>query len=741
METLIKIKILFSHNLIRRIASSLAVLFYFAISPHPAYSQSVTENEINPWEVTSESLHHRTLSLLNAMTIEEKASQLLFESPAIERLGVTEYNWWNEALHGVARSGKATVFPQAIGLGATFDKDLIYRVASAISDEARIKYNEAIAIGNRGRYAGLTFWSPNVNIFRDPRWGRGQETYGEDPILTAQLGLAFVKGLQGENPKYLKTAACAKHYVVHSGPEALRHEFDAVPPIKDFYETYLPAFDTLVRRGKVAGVMCAYNRTFGEPCCGSPFLDLEILRDDWKFEGYHVSDCWAINDIHQNHKYTNTVEESVALSLENEIDLNCGSSYRSLMDAYNQKLITESQIDTSLYRLIKIRVMLGMFDPPGSSPYDLLPSTGLNSEKNIELAREAAVKSIVMLKNDGVLPLDPNMRSLFVTGPFATDTYVSMGNYYGMSGNIVTILEGLTNTVSPGTSIVHNVGFLPFSEINKPNAYLAGTAHRSDAIVIVLGTSCYLEGEEGDAIASKTKGDRLDLSLPKNQIDFLKQFREKGDKPIIAVVMGGSPAFMEEVHENADAVLWVWYPGEQGGTAVADVIFGKENPSGRLPISFPGKEQIIPAFEDYAMHNRTYRYFDEEPFYPFGFGLSFSKFSYSDLSVNEKTITVSVKNESDFEGEEVVQLYLNFSAKGIELPKYALKAFRRVLLKPGETRQIQFRLTNEMLVYYDNEGKQKKAKKEITVFVGGGCPSPRIIEFGGSNWVMLSTKF
>ncbi len=713
------------------------IQIYFAliIIPLSLFSQQEENILVHPWNDTSLSISNRVDSLLIHMTLEEKVSQLLYNSPEIPRLDIPKYNWWNEALHGVARAGNATVFPQAIGLAATFNGKLIEKVAMTISDEARIKYNAAIEIDNRERYTGLTFWSPNINIFRDPRWGRGQETYGEDPFLTSTIGLAFVAGLQGDNSKYLKTAACAKHYVVHSGPEALRHEFDAIPPIKDFYETYLPAFDNLVRKGKVAGVMCAYNMTFGEPCCGSKFLDIELLRQDWGFKGYHVSDCWAISDIHAFHKYTSNAEESAALALKSGIDLNCGTSYNSLLEAFKNSKVTEQQIDTALSRLLRTRIMLGMFDPHGSNPYDTISKEKLRSPEHILVAREAATKSIVMLKNDGILPLANNQKKIVVMGPYAADSYVMLGNYNGTSGNIVTILEGISNLVNPGTALEYKPGFLPLQDVEKSIDWITTDAHSCDAIIVVMGISNYIEGEEGDALASTNKGDKKNLNFPQHQLDFLEKLSMNGDKPIISVITGGSPLYMEKVHEYSDAILWTWYGGEQGGTAVADIIFGEQSPSGRLPISFPTKDHRLPEYEDYSMHNRTYRYMLDEPMYPFGFGLSFAKINYSEIySKNENEVSVVIRNQGDISIEEVVQLYISFDVIGLELPKYALVAIQIVALDPNESKKIRFKLEDEMFIYYDNNGLKNDYKGSCNIMIGGSSPSTRALELGGNQW-------
>lgn len=712
------------------------IKFYFVLTliPISITAQNEGKQFIHPWNDTTLVISDRIDSLLAVMTIEEKVSQLLYNSPEIPRLDIPRYNWWNEALHGVARAGNATVFPQAIGLAATFDNELVERVATAISDEARIKYNAAIAINNRERYTGLTFWSPNINIFRDPRWGRGQETYGEDPFLTSNIGLAYVRGLQGNNPKFLKTAACAKHYVVHSGPEALRHEFNAVTPLKDFYETYLPAFDSLVRKGNVAGVMCAYNKTFGEPCCGSKFLDIEILRKNWGFKGYHVSDCWAISDIHTFHKYTSNSLESATLALNSGIDLNCGTSYSSLVEAYNNSKVTGHQIDTAISRLLRTRIMLGMLDPIGSNPYDTINKNRLRSPEHMDLAREAATKSIVLLKNNGILPLKNNQKKMVVMGPYATDAYVMLGNYHGTSGNIVTILEGISNIINPGTTMEYKPGFLPLQDVNKSVDWITKDAHTCDAIIVVLGISNYIEGEDGDALASKDKGDKRNLDFPQHQLDFLEKLSKNGDKPIISIITGGSPLYMEKVHEYSDAILWTWYGGEQCGTAVADIIFGEQSPSGRLPVSFPAKDNVLPDYEDYSMHNRTYRYMLDEPMYPFGFGLSYSRVNYSEVETrNNNQASVTIKNQGNMSVEEVVQLYISFSVMDLKLPKYALKAIQRIPLGPKEAKSVSFTLNDDMFVYYDNKGIRHDYKGNAKLIIGGSSPSSRVMELGGNN--------
>jgi len=692
-----------------------------------------------PWYNPAISFEDRLTMLMDEMTTGEKISQLLYNAPAIERLGVPEYNWWNEALHGVARNGRATVFPQTIGLAATFDKDLIYRVYSAISDEARAKFKVSVDIGNRGRYAGLTFWTPNINIFRDPRWGRGMETYGEDPYLTSQLGMACVKGLQGDHPRYLKTGACAKHFAVHSGPEAIRHEFNAVVGMKDLHETYLPAFRALVTEANVESVMGAYNRVNGEPACASRLLLRDILLDSWNFKGHILSDCWALQDIHRDHQVTRTPAESAALALNMGVSLNCGDVFPYLGEALEQGLVTEATIDERLATLFITRFELGLFDPPEMNPYNDVDESVINCEAHIQLAYESAVKSLVLLKNsNNTLPLDPGIRSIFVTGPQANNGEVLIGNYYGMSGSLVNILEGITSRVSAGTTISYRYGVLEYWENINPMNYTIQDADRSDAMVAVMGISGLLEGEEGASIASSTKGDRLDLNLPPNQLAFLKELRAANEKPLIVVMTGGSPMTMPEVEELADAILWVWYPGQEGGNAVADVLFGKRVPSGKLPITFPLSVDQLPEFEDYSMKERTYRYATSKPLYPFGYGLSYADFSIGELTLNKEevqpdeklTVTVQLKNRSDLAAEEVVQLYITVPGGQADQPLWSLRDFKRVSLGAGASAEIAFELDREDMVQFDAGGNPVVAPGSYRVHVGNASPGERSRELG-----------
>ncbi len=716
----------------KTIVPAITILLLVSVSGL-AFSQA-NRNHLNP----ALPMDERISILIRQMTLEEKVEQMSYKSPAIPRLQVPAYNWWNEALHGVARSANATVFPQAIGLAAAFDEDLAFRIADAVSDEARAIHNAAVRKGSRLRYAGLTFWTPNINIFRDPRWGRGQETYGEDPFLTSRLGLSFVKGLQGNHPKYLKVAACAKHFAVHSGPEKLRHEFNAVVSPKDLHETYLPAFKTLVHGG-VEAVMCAYNRTNDEPCCGSQALLVDLLRNRWGFQGHVVSDCWALVDIHQGHKITAGPVETVALSLKKGVHLNCGDEYvPHLIDAVKQGLVTEKEIDQALSVLWRTRFRLGMFDPDADNPYSAIPTSVINSPDHRKIALEAARKSIVMLKNNGVLPLKSDIPYLFLTGPNATSVDALLGNYYGVNQNMVTIQEGVAARLYPGSLMQYKQGFLADRDNINPIDWTSGDAKQADAILVAMGLTANLEGEEGESIASADFGDRLTYDLPGNQIDFLKKLRKDNTKPIIVVITAGSPVNMSEISELADAVLWAWYPGEEGGNAVADVLFGNVSPSGRLPITFPQSFAQLPPYENYSMAGRTYRYMTQEPFYPFGYGLSYTRFRYSGLKLSKDTIKkgesieteITVTNEGKMEGEEVVQLYIQPDHPRNLAPRFALKGMKRISLKPGESVRVSFPVTPEAMSVFDPEGNEGIEPGFVHVFVGGCLPVKRSLDLG-----------
>ena len=679
-----------------------------------------------PFQNPSLDREQRINDLISRLTLKEKASLMLYNSPAIERLGIPEYNWWSECLHGVARAGRATVFPQAIALAATFDDDLIFRIATAISDEARAKHQDAVKMGNRAQYNGLSFWSPNINIFRDPRWGRGQETYGEDPYLTSRIGVAFVKGLQGNDPKYLKVSACAKHFVVHSGPEKNRHEFNALPNERDFRETYLPAFQALVEDAHVESVMCAYNRTYDQPCCGSNFLIDTILRKEWNFQGHVVSDCWALDDIWLRHKVVPTKIEAAVMAVKAGVNLNCGYLYQYLPDAVDSGLIDEATVDSALKPLLRTRFKLGMFDPDEMNPWTKISPEVVESNRHKQLAYQAAAKSIVLLKNKGnVLPLNRDtLKNLFVTGPTAADVTSLMGNYNGLSDEFVTILEGIVGRVKAGTIVEHNEGFL-FQNDSLMHGFWQ--ASRADAVIVCIGINSLFEGEEGDVMMNPNGGDRKQIELPQNQIEYVKRMREKiGNKPLIVIVTGGSAIAMPEIDSLADALLFAWYPGEQGGNAIADILFGKENPSGRLPVTFYKSTNDLPDFEDYSMEGRTYRYFKGDPLYPFGYGLSYTKFAYSNASISQEdsqiTFHVTVKNSGDYNGDEVVQVYARKIDPQFWRPIKQLVAFKRVSLKKGEEKTISIPIDPKQLKYWDiAEHKYLVEPGEYEFDAGSSC--------------------
>ncbi len=683
-----------------------------------------------PFLNPASSVEKRVNDLLGRLTTDEKFSLLLYNSPGVERLGIPKYNWWNEALHGVARAGRATVFPQAIGLAATFDDSLIKKIANAISDEARAKYNAAIKNNNRSQYLGLTFWSPNINIFRDPRWGRGHETYGEDPYLTGRIGTAFVKGLQGNDPRYYKTVACAKHFAVHSGPEPLRHAFNAVVSNTDLYNTYLPAFQKLVVDAKVGGVMCAYNRTDSLPCCGSKFLLQDILRNEWGFKGYVVTDCWALDDIFRYHHFVKTPEEAATMAIKNGVNVECGNTLKTLQSALQKGLLTEGDINASLKINLEILMKLGLFDPRGKNPYDRIPEKVINSEANRLLAKRAAVESMVLLSNkNNSLPLSSNLKNILVTGPNADDINVLLANYNGNSGNLVTILEGVTNAVSPSTVIFHNRGCELTDTVRQDVHWMISEA---DAVVAVLGLSPLLEGENGDAYLSEAGGDKKNISFPYAQLKYLKEVRKRTKKPLIVVIMAGSCIELSEVENIADAVLLAWYPGEQGGNAVADVLFGKANPGGRLPVTFYQSNNDLPAFEDYSMKGRTYRYITGKPLHPFGFGLSYTFFSYSHLNTstfqNGFSFRFDLKNTGAVDGDEVVQLYIRHIGKSVNEPASQLKNFQRVHLKKGETKRINLYLPMTDLKYWDEKtGQWTIYPGEYEVMIGNSSVGGKLI--------------
>lgn len=687
----------------------------------------------------------RVGSLVAELTVAEKAAQLLHDAPAIPRLGIPAYNWWNECLHGVARAGTATVFPQAIGLAASFDVELMSDVARAISDEARAKHHAFAAEGDAGHYKGLTYWSPNVNIFRDPRWGRGQETYGECPFLTSRLGVAFVQGLQQEEGGYLKLVATAKHLAVHSGPEALRHGFDAQVSRKDLFETYLPAFRALVEAG-VASVMTAYNRVNGEAASASPTLMRSILRDGWGFTGYVVSDCWAIRDIHEHHQLTPGPEESAAAALKAGCDLNCGCTYEHLPAAVARGLVTEQELDASLTKLFTARVRLGMFDAPERVPFSRIPFDVVDSEEHRRLARRAARESLVLLKNDGALPLAPTLRSIAVVGPNADAARVLWANYCGTASQTVTPLAGIRARVSSSTRVYYAEGCKVQGTDQTscaPHGNLSEAvllAKRADVTVLVLGLTPDIEGEQGDAGNSEAAGDKPDLALPGLQQQLLEAVLDVG-KPVVVVLVAGSPLSLPLADERAAAVIQAWYPGEEGGSALAEVLFGDASPAGRLPVTFPRSLSDLPPFEDYALRGRTYRYAEAPPLYPFGFGLSYTRFRYSELSLSSHAlaasaslrveVSVRVTNAGALASDEVVQLYVRDLEASCAVPRHELRGVRRLHLAPGESRLVSFALDAAAFSLIDESGSRRLEPGTFRVFVGGSQPDPRSVALTG----------
>jgi len=672
-------------------------------------------------------LDQRVDCLVSQMSLAEKCGQMLHEAPAVERLGIPAYNWWNECLHGVARAGKATVFPQAIGMAASFNDELLFRVATAISDEARAKHHQALKQGYHGQYFGLTYWSPNINLFRDPRWGRGQETYGEDPFLTARMGVAFVRGLQGDDPKHLKLVATPKHYAVHSGPESERHVFDAVVSRQVMNDTYLPAFEATVREAKAASIMGAYNRVNGEPCCASPTLLTKILRQDWGFEGYVVSDCWALRDLHEHHKITKSAAESAALGVKHGCDLNCGCSYEELLTAVKQGLVSEAEVDVCVKRLFTARMRLGMFDPPEEVSHASIPPEVVNCPGHIELAREMARQSLVLLKNDGLLPLPKELNRVLVVGPNAQNVDALLANYNGFAPNMVTPFDGILEKLSVGSSVhcVKGCDLYHDEPVQKTqiNWHLAKD---TDAVIAVLGNTTELEGEEGEVALSDGGGDRNRLALPGRQQELLEFLLASG-KPVVLVVMGGSPIDLSWAQEHVRAILFAWYPGEQGGAAIADAVFGDDSPAGRLPITFPKSLADLPPMRDYSMLGRTYRYSEAEPLYPFGYGLTYTTFEYSAARVEDGAAIATVTNVGQRASDEVAQCYLERPASAAEMagplcPKRSLVGFTRVRLEPGKGADVRFPLPLERLVIYDQEGRPVIAPGEHRAYIGGGQP-------------------
>lgn len=686
------------------------------------------------------------------MTVEERASQLRYDAPAIERLHVPAYNWWGEALHGVARAGAATSFPQAIGMAATFDAELIHKAGDVAATEGRAKYNAFSAENDRDIYKGLTFWSPNVNIFRDPRWGRGQETYGEDPYLTSRLGVAYVEGLQGDQENVMKSAACAKHFAVHSGPEAVRHEFNAIAAKKDMAETYLPAFKACVQEAGVEAVMGAYNRTNGEPCCGSRTLIEGILRKEWGFAGHFVSDCWAIKDFHENHMVTHTMEESAAMALKAGCDMNCGVTYLHLLKAYQEGLVTEEEITEAAVRVFTARFLLGLFD---KSEYDNIPYEKVECEEHLEVAQQMTKESVVLLKNDGVLPLKASAgQTIGVIGPNANSREALVGNYHGTSSRYITALEGIQDKVGHNGRVLYSEGSHLFKDRvenlaleNDRIAEAVIVAKHSDVVVLCLGLNETLEGEQGDTGNSYAAGDKPDLALPQCQIDLMEAVLAVG-KPVIVCLMTGSAMDLNTAQERASAVLQLWYPGARGGKAIADILFGDCSPSGKLPVTFYRSLEGLPDFEDYSMKGRTYRYMEGEALYPFGYGLTYgdvrvesAKLSSRDEESGDVTVHVSVTNAGSVATGDVVQIYVKDSESSFAVPNHSLCAFARIFLEAGESREMDIKVSGQAFLVVNDEGAFVQGSGRYLLYVGTGQPDERTTVLSGKKCAEIPLNF
>ena len=706
-----------------------------------------------PFQDTSLPFEARAADLVGRLTLDEKVAQMQDRAPAIPRLGIPAYNWWNEALHGVARSGLATVFPQAIGLAATWNDSLMFQVATVISDEARAKHQEYVRQDSRARYQGLTFWSPNINIFRDPRWGRGQETYGEDPFLTGTLAVQFIRGMQGDDSTYLKTIATVKHFAVHSGPEPDRHIFNAVVSERDLHETYLRAFAMGIQDGPAWSIMCAYNRLYGKAACGSDLLLDDVLRGRWGFKGYVVSDCGAIDDIYERHRIVQTAAEAAALGVNSGTDLECGDTYASLVTAVQQGLITEARIDTAVTRLFLARVKLGMFDPPDMVRWAQIPFSVLDDSAHRALARQAARESIVLLRNrHHTLPLSKSLRTIAVIGPDADDPRMLLGNYHGEPADPVTPLRGIREAL-PGARVIYArgadlaegysgleraPGSAPAAADSESAASLDSAAvqaaEQADAVVLFLGLTANLEGEEMRLDVPGFKGgDRTTIDLPAPQKALLERIVKVG-KPTVLVLMSGSALAVTWAQRHVNAIVEAWYPGQAAGSAIADVLFGDYNPGGRLPVTFYRSTADLPPFGDYAMAGRTYRFFTGKPLYAFGYGLSYTKFKYSHLTTSAKTlaasdslsVAVDVKNDGKVRGDEVVQLYVRHEGSRVPRPRLDLRGYRRITLDPGQSRRVSFTLSGASLAWWDSTAQRWTVEQDrVRLQVGGSSDADR----------------
>lgn len=694
----------------------------------------------------------KAAALVAQMTLEEKVGQTLYNAPAVERLGIPAYNWWNEALHGVARAGTATVFPQAIGAAATFDEELLKKMGETVASEGRAKYNAQQKYGDCDIYKGLTFWAPNVNIFRDPRWGRGQETYGEDPWLTSRLGVSFVKGVQGEGGEHLKAAACAKHFAVHSGPEALRHEFDARVTKQDLYETYLPAFKACVQEGKVEAVMGAYNCTNGEPCCASKTLLQDILRGEWGFEGHVVSDCWALADFHEHHKVTKTPLESAAMAMNNGCDVNCGCTFPHLRDAVRGGYVDEARLDEAVINLMECRMKLGILGEERQADQDAIGYDQVDTPENRALNLEIARKSLVLLKNENhFLPLDKKkIKAIGVIGPNADSRKALSGNYEGTASRYITVLEGIEDCAGDEVRVYYSEGChlwrdrtSGLAQAEDRMSEVKAVCEASDVIVAVMGLDSTIEGEQGDAGNEFAGGDKRDLYFPGLQPEVLRAAYESG-KPVILVSMTGSAMALTWEEEHFPAVIEAWYPGAQGGRAVAELIFGAYSPEGKLPVTFYRTSGELPEFTDYSMKGRTYRYMQNKALYPFGYGLSYTSFELENVSISSDVIVAggkisvaaTLKNTGEMAGGETVQVYVK--AMRPDTPNAQLKGLKKVFLQPGEEKQVEILLDDHAFALYDEQGRSVLEAGEYTVFVGMQQPDARSIELTGRESVRFT---
>ena len=709
------------------------------------------EMELNQNQEKLKEYRKRAKELVAQMTLEEKVGQTLYQAPAIPRLGIKAYNWWNEALHGVARAGTATVFPQAIGMAATFDEDLLEQVGDAVSTEARAKFNMQQKADDTDIYKGLTFWAPNVNIFRDPRWGRGHETFGEDPYLTSRLGVRYVMGLQGHDEDYLKAAACAKHFAVHSGPESVRHEFNAEVSEQDLRETYLPAFKACVQEGKVEAVMGAYNRTNGAPCCGNSYLLQDILRKEWGFEGHVTSDCWAIKDFHEGHLVTSTPVESVSMAMNNGCDLNCGNLFHFLTQAVENGMVDEKRLDEAVENLFMARMKLGVLDKKEENPFDKIPYTVVDSEEMRKLNREVARRSVVLLKNENhILPLDKKkLHTIGVIGPNADSRKALVGNYEGTSSRYITVLEGIEDYVGENVRVLYSEGCHLYRDRTSNLAMehdrdseVRAVCEASDVVIAVVGLDATLEGEEGDTGNEYGSGDKPNLNLPGLQPDIIRIAKESG-KPVIVVLLAGSAMALSWEDEHVDAILDGFYPG---GAAIAEILFGGANPEGKLPITFYQTTEELPEFTDYAMKGRTYRYMENEALYPFGYGLSYTTYAYGNLECVKPfdaqdgiTLQVTVTNTGDREGTETLQVYVKAKREGTPNPQ--LKYVKKITLKPGESVTEEIHLSPEAFMLYDEKGNFTLEKGAYDIFVGGCQPDARSAALTGNAPQKLTVTY